>query len=295
MINAFCKSLTGEKALVKALWKLFYTTVGIVSSIYAFSSFLREVGITDKLELFVKSKIWWIVILSTCISFFIHREKLSYSCRVESSDLQIEICVRDIFFIRADSYVIPTNTFFCTKMDNDYISSKSVQGRFQNKYFKNKNQDLNNAIVKSLKEQGFKGFDNENNSCDDRRYPVGTVAKVDLKGKHYYFVSISDVNEFGKPINQHITNIDKALDGLTEAIDCFGYCDDLCIPLMGTGKAAIKEASIEAVFRKTVDIFVNNPKKVSRKLIICINPKDYTDGRADISRLKKYLEYRCEF
>lgn len=44
-----------------------------------------------------------------------------------------------------------------------------------------------------------------------------------------------------------------------------------------------------------VDRFVCSPDKIARKLIICIRPKDYLDGKADMKIIEKYINYKCEF
>ena len=295
MIKAVFKSLTGEKENVKAIWKLLYTMVGFVSSIYAFSVLLKEVEITDVVEAWVRAHIYIVILVSAIAAIVCRRERLRRSYKVSGSDLQIAFCVNDLFNITADSYVIPTNTFFRTKMEGEYISSKSVQGRFQEKFFKNNHEELDKLISESLKNQKIEGIDSCDRFGDVKKYPVGTVAKIDHKRKHYYFVAISDVNEFGKPIGQAKSNIDMALHGLMQAVKSFGHCDSICTPLIGTGRAAIKDATIEKVFQITVNCFVESQEKTSQKVIICINPKDYVEDRADISRLNKYLAYKCEF
>ena len=95
--------------------------------------------------------------------------------------------------------------------------------------------------------------------------------------------------------NQSYSNIDKALEGLVSAIEEFGHHDDLATPLIGTGRAAISGASIEKVAEDIVDKFLDPNKSVSRKLTICINPKDYIDGKVDLKKIVKYIEYKCEF
>jgi len=180
-------------------------------------------------------------------------------------------------------------------MEGEYISSKSVQGRFQEKFFKSNPEELDLLISESIKEQEIEGINSRDRFGDVKRYPVGTVAKIDHNKKHYYFVAINDVNEFGKPIGQAKTNIDTALCGLMQAVKRFGHCDSICTPLIGTGRAAIKDATIEKVFQITVNSFVESQEKIAQKVIICINPKDYVEDRADISRLNKYLANKCEF
>ena len=64
---------------------------------------------------------------------------------------------------------------------------------------------------------------------------------------------------------------------------------------MGTGKAAIREATLENVVKETVNIFVDSKDKIARKLTICISPKDYLEDKMDLKRIGKYIDYKCEF
>ena len=82
---------------------------------------------------------------------------------------------------------------------------------------------------------------------------------------------------------------------MIDAIKRFGHCDDLAMPLIGTGRAAIRDATIDKVVRETVDRFIDSNDKIARKLIICINPKDYVDGKVNMKKIANYLDYRCEF
>ena len=103
------------------------------------------------------------------------------------------------------------------------------------------------------------------------------------------------MNKYGKPVNQGYSNVDIALSGLLETINKIGHCDDLAMPLVGTGRAAIREATIEKVIEKTVEKFLMSTDKTCRKLIICIRPKDYLEGKADLKKIQKYVDYKCEF
>ena len=210
--------------------------------------------------------------------------------------MQIAISVKDIFQNRtANSYIIPTNTFFRTQMDNEYISPNSVQGRFQLKYYNGKLHDLDVLISKSLNSQEIKGFLTSDCFGPVIKYPIGTVAKIDRKGKHFYFVAINDVNKYGKPIGQSIEHVSIALTAVADAIKRMGHYDNLCIPLLGSGRAAIQGATKETVFQQTVDFFIQCDEKLASKLIISVNPKDYLDEKIDLTRMEKYLDYRCEF
>ena len=85
------------------------------------------------------------------------------------------------------------------------------------------------------------------------------------------------------------------MNRLFEFINKFGHCDNLAMPLIGTGKAAIREATLENVIEDMIDRFVNSHDKIVQKLIISIRPKDYLDDKVDLKKVKKYMEYKCEF
>lgn len=295
-IRSFLKSITGEINTPNAIWRIGCTAVGYVSSFFTSATLLKDLTGFDKLEIWVKGHWGLLVIASLLISCVLNRRKINCCKRVVDSDVQIAISVRDIFDnSSAGSYIIPTNTFFRTKMAGEYISPNSVQGRFQLKYFKRDEQYLDRLIAESLNEQRIKGEQASDCFGKTIKYQIGTVAKVDYKKKHFYFVALNDVNRYGKPIGQSIANVDRALSAVTDAIKQIGHCDTLCIPLLGSGKAAIQEATKENVFLRTVDHFVQSDDKLVSKLIIAISPKDYVDGKIDLARMEKYLDYRCEF
>lgn len=295
-IKILLKSVIGELDTPKAIWKVVYTAIGYVSSFFASAVLLKNLTGFDKLELWIKGN-WKIVVLVGLLSSCLHNRKKVNCCKkLSNCDMQIAISVKDIFQNRtANSYIIPTNTFFRTKMDNEYISPSSVQGRFQFKYFKGKLDTLDKLISKSLNSQGIKGLPASDCFGSITKYPIGTVAKLDQKGKHFYFVAINDVNEYGKPIGQSIENVSIALIAVADAIKRMGHYDDLCIPLLGSGRAAIQEATKEKVFQQTVDFFIQSDEKLASKLIISVNPKDYLNEKIDLTRMEKYLDYRCEF
>ena len=295
-IRVLLKSVTGEVNTPKSIWKLVYTAIGYVSSFFASAVLLKDLTEFDKLELWIKENWKIVVIVGLFISCLHNRKKIDCCKNVSNRDMQIAISVRDIFRNRtANSYIIPTNTFFRTKMDNEYISPNSVQGRFQLKYFKEKLYDLDKLISRSLCNQGINGLLTSDCFGPITKYPIGTVAKIDHKGKHFYFVAINDVNEYGKPIGQSIENINIALTAVADVIKQMGHYDNLCIPLLGSGRAATQEATKESVFQQTVDFFIQSDEKIASKLIISINPKDYLDEKIDLTRMEKYLDYRCEF
>ena len=183
-IKVFLKCLIGEKNSLKALRKLIATAIGYISSFFAFAVLLKDLVNIDKLELLCK-RYWWILLIIGIIASLIHNhEKISCGGILKNNDFQIEVKVNDLFALKGSSFVIPTNTYFRTIMEGEYISPRSVQGAFQLKYFRKNIEKLDQLIAASLKQQGKIGV-----KCSDihgtvYKYPIGTAAKIYRKGKH---------------------------------------------------------------------------------------------------------------
>lgn len=218
-IKLLWKSLTGEINTLKAICKIICTAIGYISSFFSLAVLLRDLAAWDNLEVWTKGHWQILVIAGLLISCIHNRKKINYNKMVSNCDMQIAISVKDIFSNRsANSYVIPTNTFFRTQMQHEYISPRSVQGRFQLKYFKKHIETLDGMINASLAMQGIVGEDADDCFGSTKKYPIGTVAKIDHKGKHFYFVAVNDVNHYGKPIGQTIENVTTALLAVIDAI-----------------------------------------------------------------------------
>lgn len=291
----YLSSMIKDLYLARKLWEIAKTWVGMVSSLYAFAVLLNNlVGISAAKGLCEK---WWValVVLGALCALWANREKTFFVATAKVAGLQIQAKVGDLFACDAQSVVIPTNTFFRTRMKGEYISPRSVQGAFQSRIYTRPTEDLDKAIADSLRKQGLNGERARDEFGVVNRFPVGTVAKVDYKGKHYYFLAMNDVNEYGKPVGQSYENVSEALDGLKRAIHYFGHCDELAMPLVGAGRAAIKDASCDRVAFDIVDMYLGSQEKLAQKLIVCVSPEDYVQQRIDFERLAKYIGYRCEF
>lgn len=236
----------------------------------------------------------WIFVGCVVFAFFNVRTKLKYEYFLNGTDIKINITVSDVLIGDA-AIVIPTNTTFDTKMEDDFISVNSIQGQFQKKYFSNNLGELDKLLEDGLEGRAFKVIDRK--SSKQRKYPLGTVSKVTYDNKHYYFVAIADINEYGKTVNTKFENILIALEGIWNQIDERGHIENLTIPLLGTGKAGIKDASRMRVIKEIIFSFVAIAKerKVTEKLSICIHPLDLEQKDLKIDELDEYLRYMCKF
>lgn len=235
-----------------------------------------------------------IIITLLVVSFIINRVKLKYEYLLRESDIKLTLQVADVLNNKG-AVVIPTNTTFDTLMEDEFISVNSVQGQFQKIFFKNNLHTLDDLIEKGLQDVDYELIDRVESKR--KRYPLGTVSKVPFNGIHYYFVAIADINQFGKPINTSFQNIQIALEGLWNQLEIRGHIENLAIPLIGTGKAGIKDATREKVIKEIIFSFIasSQERKITEKLIICIHPLDLAQKDLKLRELDEYLKYMCKY
>ena len=272
-----------------------------------FQTFTEELGIILLLaegeSIFFTSKYiynglhewaWLVIIVCLIIAMGTNWEKLEYHSFLADTDEKIEIHVMNILDADA-AIVIPTNTTFDTKMEGEFISIGSVQGQFQEKYFKNNLEELDRLLEEGLKNYIYEEIDKTNGK--NHRYPLGTVSKVTYVGKHFYFVAIANINEYGKPINPKSENIQMALQGVWKCLENKGHIENLAIPIIGTGKAGIKNISRNFVIKEIVSSFVESAskRKIADNLLICVHPRDLAHKDLNLQDISEYLKFMCKY
>ncbi len=235
--------------------------------------------------------ILFITFLTSCIR---NKVRLHHEYFLEGSDVKVTLKVSDVLGNK-EAVVIPTNTTFDTLMEDDFISANSVQGQFQNQFFNRNIHTLDSMLEKGLEGIDYIELDRKNSKR--KRYPIGTVCKITLNGTHYYFVAIADINEYGKPVDVGFQNIQIALEGIWTQLENRGHMESLAIPLIGTGKAGIKDASREKVIKEIIFSFVASAaeRKVTEHLIISVHPLDLDHKDLNLDEMNEYLQYMCKF
>lgn len=238
--------------------------------------------------------VFLLIAICAISGFYVNRIRLKYEYTLRATDINITLKITDVLS-NVGAVVIPTNTTFDTLMEDEFISVNSVQGQFQKKFFDNNLHTLDDLIEKGLEGIAYEVI--ERKGSKQKRYPLGTVSKVTFNGKHFYFVAVADINEFGKPINTSFQNIQIALEGVWNQLELKGHIENISVPLLGTGKAGIKEATREKVIKETIFSFVvaSKEKKITEKLIICVHPLDLEQKDLNITELAEYLKYMCKY
>ena len=192
-------------------WVAIITFVfSILGIVYSISEFATDILNLTKTYEWVRGYLKIIIPIAILISFAKYWEKLQYSRFINGTDIKITLCVGNIIH-QKNALVIPTNTTFDTIQDDEFISKTSVQGQFQEKYYRNNIRKLDNEICEGLKDQR-PVTDTRRTHSKSNQYAIGTTCKITTHDqRHAYFLAIADINEKGKPINTKIENITDSL------------------------------------------------------------------------------------
>ena len=229
----------------------------------------------------------------------LHKKSLTHSEYLGTKDVRISLRIANILSQKNEAVVIPTNTTFDTSMDNDFISAKSIQGQFQRKYYGADLSALNAALKRYLEEYYPNRYKElkDRRKTNSRRYDIGTVAKVTLKDQHFYFLAVADVSKNGKPENVTMQNITKALVNFWDFLVKEGHTEPIMIPVIGTGRAGLKDGTFENVVHETIFSFAakSQDEFVAKNMTICIYPSSLRQANVTWEKLCNYMDWQCTF
>lgn len=243
---------------------------------------------------FYEKNYWWLFFVVVIMAVGLEWDRLEYSVVVEESpDIKITLKVCDVLS-NTGAVIIPTNTTFDTTMEDDFISPASVQGQYQLRYYKDNLGGLNSVISDSLRDIKYVEL-SDGRKNKTYRYPIGTVARISDGKKRAYFLAEADINANGKPVNPDASDISTALVSLWERLSEIGNQEPYSVPLLGTGKAGVKNLSRNEIIRETVLSFLATTAsyKITEHLIICVHPSDFEKINWD--EVCGYISYHCKY
>jgi hypothetical protein len=235
--------------------------------------------------------LWWLFLLVGMFgAFWLNRPRHSVGCKLSTRDITIEICVGNVFE-RAGSLVVGSNTTFDT--DGNIIDRRSIQGQFTSRYFTSV-AHLDADITTAL--QGVSsqpcGY---SKTGKQERYPVGTVAQIQVDAHTAYFLAIASING-NKVADATFDDLKLALPALWEHISNRGKLDDIIIPILGTGFARLPQ-SREEIVREIINSFVAAcaMRRFTPSLTIVLFGPDFYKNEVDLQELGRYLQHICKY
>lgn len=219
-----------------------FSAAGLVRLLAATGAIYLFLEMLDFFSMYTRDKYsvysFFIVILfAALVTVFTRRPVSKISYRIPKKDFGYEVIIGDLLESDSTNIVISTNTTFDTDVASGLIHPDSLQGKFTSKYFAGNTVELDRQISSSL--DGIEYQDHPDGKGKKRKYPVGTVAKVQSHGKTFYLSAMAELNSEGTAKSTP-KMLDEALERLWHYIATQGELGDAAIALIGTGRGRVK-------------------------------------------------------
>jgi hypothetical protein len=236
---------------------------------------------------------WWLFAIGGVVSVMARcRPQTSVGYKLNGRDVTVEIAVGDVFSFPG-ALIVGSNTTFDTRVSPKLIAQNSVQGTFTRKNYTDESQ-LDNEIsawLKGVEAQQLPG----SRQGKALRYPIGTVVRLNPKGRTAYLVAIADINEHGVAEGS-FEKLQNSLAELWVFIGSRGLKEPLVMPALGTGFSKLPQTR-EVVVREIVKSFVAacSERVFADRLSIVLSPKDMAKHQMSLDELGLFLRHICVY
>jgi hypothetical protein len=262
-----------------------------------FKQLLADVGgaylvleVLDFFGIFTRDRhtVWTLVaiLLLSVVHVLITRRPVSrVTYKVPKKDLCYEVRIGDLFACPGE-IVVSSNTTFDTDVASGLIAPNSIQGQLAHRFFNDKTDELDRQIAQALN-----GLPSEKavSPGKRKRYPIGTVAKVNAHGKNFYMLAMAELNEHGNA-RSNVEMVEEALDKLWHYMAERGDHGDLVLPLVGTGRGRIqlpRKKIIERIAQSFA--YASRERTFANKLTIVIHLSDAAKYDVNLFEVRDYL------
>ena len=155
--------------------------------------------------------------------------------RVPASDSSLEIRFGNIFD-GGGVVVIPVNEYFDGEL-GDHVSERSLHGQFIQCVLGGQSQSFYDLINKDLKSVPSKQMKRESGRC--AKYPIGTVARADIRDKRYLLVALSRTNIKTLKASATVHELWDCLAGTWQGVRNYSGGNSVKVPLFGSGLSGV--------------------------------------------------------
>ncbi len=237
---------------------------------------------------------WWAVGLPAVVCATIESwPKLYVEERLSFSDTKVQIRVGDVL-AASGGVVIPTNTTFDTSISKGIIAPDSLQGQFLAKHYGSE-AHLDHDLEASLQDATFSAIGDERRG-KKKKYPNGTVARIEPSGHVAYFLAIADMNVHSVASSSR-EQVLEGLGSLWHYISERGGIEPLAVPILGTGRGRIAVPRREEMVREIIKSFIAacSEIKFCDRLAVVISAEDYREHEIDLRELELFLRHLCKY
>ena len=231
---------------------------------------------------------WYIAFLLASVSHGAwrarRRDKVLF--RIPTSDSSLEITFGDIFEGEA-VVVIPVNEYFDGEL-GDHVSEYSLHGQFIRNVLGGQSNSFHELTEEALKSAGHQGECVERQTGQCTRYPIGTVAKVDVNEKRFLLVALSVTDVDTLKASASVRQLWECLTGMWRGVRDYSNGRPVNLPLIGSGLSGIglpKEYLVDIIAMSYID--ETKKRKVSDKVNLVL-PKSLK-GELDLVAIQRKL------
>lgn len=206
--------------------------------------------------------------------------------KIPKKDLTFEIVIADLFNMPGE-IIISSNSTFDIDIASGLIASNSLQGQFTLQIFNGQTAEIDRQIDASLSGEAFTV--NTARPGKKNEYPIGTVARINDGGRHYYLLAMAHMLSSGNA-HSDAQILDDALEGLWKNMALKGERGNIVMPLIGTGRGRVaipRRKVIEKIAQSFAD--ASHDAIFSNKLTIVCRPEDVTSFSLNLFQVRDYL------
>ncbi|MFN8572363.1 MAG: DUF6430 domain-containing protein [Gemmatimonadaceae bacterium] len=206
-------------------------------------------------------------------------------------DIRMGIVVADIWSLPGEVVISATRSFD-TDLDRKLIARDSLQGQLTQRLYAS-HEHLALDIQRQL--QGRKGVTVTRSGKPVTEFPVGTVVRVEARGRAAYLVALTRMNDH-ENVSATIEDLRVALPSLWDFVAQRGNMTKLVVPVLGGGRARIpakREVLIREIIRSVVAAAAST--RFCEEITIVVSPHDFIHYAVNIEELGEFLRLTCAY
>ncbi|MFF4100549.1 macro domain-containing protein [Streptomyces sp. NPDC001903] len=208
-------------------------------------------------------------------------------------NFSIKIKCGDILDEEGDIVVGFTDTFDTDTMGGFVISPRSIQGQFQDKYYRADLSRLDLEIQEELARIPVAFSETIQSKARGKldRYQVGTTLTLDAGGRRVYAAAYGFMRNDLR-VSCSVDALWKTLTSIWDSVRVNGNLDSVTIPVIGSELARVGSLDRTSLMKMIALSFVASSREeiVSRQLAIIVHPKDRRSvNLLDVDRFLKSL------
>lgn len=223
-----------------------------------------------------------LIIASIASGLWRGRPKSKIELKVPASDSSIEIKFGDVF--KDDgNVVIPVNEYFDGLL-GDHVSERSLHGIFIRDVLGGQSGAFNDLVDHALNSVAAQTVRRE--SGREKKYPIGTVACVDINDTRYLLAALSRTDLDSLKASATVHELWDCLSGIWQGVRNFSNGNSVKVPLLGSGLSGVglpPKNLIEIVV--TSFIFYTKKQKIADKVTLVLPSR--LKGEVDLKTIKR--------